>query len=109
MKTEGSGLLGSPIEIKGKTLDGKDFDWASYKGKVVLIACPKLVNAAQHTEKLAQIFAHNRPRSISVVRMEVPCCGGLRMMTERALSQAGVQSVVEELVVTIKGEVMVKR
>jgi len=79
------------------------------KGKIVLIACPKLDNAAQHTEKLAQIFAHNHPRSISVVRMEVPCCGGLRMMAERALSQAGVQSVVEELVVTIKGEVLAKR
>ncbi len=79
------------------------------KDKVVLIACPKLDNAPQHTEKLAQIFAHNHPRSISVVRMEVPCCGGLRMMVEQALTQAGVKSPVEELVVTIKGEVLVKR
>ena len=44
-------------------------------GRIALIACPKL-DGTDYSEKLAQVFAENRIRSITVTRMTVPCCGG---------------------------------
>ena len=48
------------------------------RGKVTLIGCPKL-DAVDYSEKLPQIIANNDIRSVTIVRMEVPCCGGLEM------------------------------
>ena len=58
------------------------------KGHVTLIGCPKL-DAIDYSEKLTEIFRNNDIRSISVVRMEVPCCGGLEMATRKALQNSG--------------------
>lgn len=57
-------------------------------GRVTLIACPKL-DAVNYAEKLSQIFALNDIKSVTLVRMEVPCCGGLVRMTEEALRLSG--------------------
>lgn len=46
------------------------------KGKITIIGCPKL-DDVDYTEKLQQIIANNDIQSVTVVRMEVPCCGGL--------------------------------
>lgn len=54
------------------------------KGRVVLIGCPKL-DAIDYTQKLTEIIAHNDLQSITVVRMEVPCCGGIEIAARRAL------------------------
>ena len=59
-------------------------------GKVVLIGCPKL-DGVNYAEKLAQIFAYNDIRSITVTRMTVPCCGGLPFAVQKALEAAGKQ------------------
>ncbi len=58
------------------------------KGKVTLIGCPKL-DGTDYSEKLTQIIALNDIKSVTVVRMEVPCCGGLQVMTETALKNSG--------------------
>ena len=57
-------------------------------GRVTLIACPKL-DGVNYAEKLSQIFALNSIKSITLLRMEVPCCGGLVRMTEEALKLSG--------------------
>lgn len=58
------------------------------KGKVALIGCPKL-DQVDYSEKLTQILAANDIQSVTVVRMEVPCCGGLEMAAKKALQDSG--------------------
>lgn len=58
------------------------------KGKVTVIGCPKL-DAVDYTEKLTAIIRDNEIRSVTVVRMEVPCCGGLQRAAENALRGSG--------------------
>ena len=58
------------------------------KNRVTLIGCPKL-DSVDYTEKLREIVARNEIRSVTVVRMEVPCCGGLEMAVKRALQESG--------------------
>ena len=57
-------------------------------GKVTLIGCPKL-DMVNYAEKLTQIFENSDIRSITVVRMTVPCCGGLPFAVKTALQNAG--------------------
>ncbi len=54
------------------------------KGKVTMIGCPKL-DEGDYTEKLTEIIKNNDIKSVTVVRMEVPCCGGLQRAAENAL------------------------
>ncbi len=56
--------------------------------KITLIGCPKL-DQVDYSEKLSQIIARNDLKSITIVRMEVPCCGGLEQAVKQALLQAG--------------------
>ena len=58
------------------------------KGKVTLIGCPKL-DAVDYSDKLTQIIANNDIQSVTIVRMEVPCCGGLEMAAKKALQASG--------------------
>ena len=58
------------------------------KGKVTVIGCPKL-DAVDYTEKLTAIIRDNDIRSVTIVRMEVPCCGGLQRAAENALRASG--------------------
>lgn len=58
------------------------------KGKVTLIGCPKL-DAVDYSEKLTQIITKNDIQSVIIVRMEVPCCGGLEMAAKKALQASG--------------------
>ena len=58
------------------------------RGKVTLIGCPKL-DAVDYSEKLTQIIANNDIRSVTIVRMEGPCCGGLEMAAKKALQESG--------------------
>lgn len=58
------------------------------KNKVTLIGCPKL-DAVDYTEKLSQIIMAHDVVSITVVRMEVPCCGGIERAVRQALEQSG--------------------
>ena len=58
------------------------------KGKVTLIGCPKL-DDVDYSEKLTEIIKSNEIQSVTIVRMEVPCCGGLQNAAIRALQNSG--------------------
>ena len=58
------------------------------KGKVTVIGCPKL-DAVDYSEKLTGIIRDNDIKSVTIVRMEVPCCGGLQRAAENALKASG--------------------
>ncbi|MBQ2911514.1 MAG: 4Fe-4S binding protein [Clostridia bacterium] len=55
---------------------------------ITLIGCPKL-DSVDYSEKLTEIIAQNDIRSVKIVRMEVPCCGGLENAVKRALMNSG--------------------
>ena len=58
------------------------------RGKVTIIGCPKL-DAVDYSEKLTAIIRDNDIKSVTIVRMEVPCCGGLQRAAENALRNSG--------------------
>ena len=58
------------------------------KGKIVLVGCPKL-DSIDYSEKLEEIIRSNNITVVTIVRMEVPCCGGLEMAVKKALQNSG--------------------
>lgn len=54
------------------------------RGKVTLVGCPKL-DGVDYSEKLTEIIRQNNIKSVTIARMEVPCCGGLQIAAEKAL------------------------
>ncbi len=58
------------------------------KGHITLVGCPKL-DSVDYSEKLTEIIRSNDIKSVTVVRMEVPCCGGLEHAAKTALQQSG--------------------
>jgi len=65
-----------------------DFHREFMRGRVTVVGCPKL-DAVDYSEKLAAIIAHNDIKSVTIVRMEVPCCGGLENAAKRAIQASG--------------------
>ena len=65
-----------------------DFHNRFIKGHVTLIGCPKLDNV-DYSEKLTEIIKNNDIQSVTIVRMEVPCCGGLEYAAKEALKNSG--------------------
>lgn len=65
-----------------------DFHARFMKDRITLVGCPKL-DSVDYAEKLTAILQQNDIRSISVVRMEVPCCGGLEIAVKKALQTSG--------------------
>lgn len=58
------------------------------KGRVTLIGCPKL-DSVDYSEKLTDIIKQNDISSVTIIRMEVPCCGGLELAAKKALQDSG--------------------
>lgn len=58
------------------------------KNRITLIGCPKL-DEGDYTDKLTQIIANNDIKSVTIVRMEVPCCGGIESAAKNALQASG--------------------
>ena len=58
------------------------------RGHITLVGCPKL-DSVDYSEKLTEILKKNHIRSITVVRMEVPCCGGIENAVKKALQASG--------------------
>lgn len=75
-----------------------EFQKQFVEDRVVLIGCPKL-DAVDYSEKLKEIISNNRIKSVIIVRMEVPCCGGIEMAAKRALQESG--KIIPWQVVTI--------
>lgn len=65
-----------------------DFHNKFIRNKIALIGCPKL-DDVDYTEKLTEIISQNQIKSLTIVRMEVPCCGGLQYAAQNALKASG--------------------
>jgi len=77
------------------------------KGKSIAIACPKLdSNKESYVQKLTSMIADTKINSLTVVMMEVPCCGGLLNMAQTARSNAGRNIPIKQAVVSLQGEVL---
>jgi NAD-dependent dihydropyrimidine dehydrogenase PreA subunit len=81
-----------------------DFHRDFLEGKVVLIGCPKLDDNTFYQEKLTELFRVSSIKSITVLRMEVPCCGGIVMAARQALAASGKDIPLHEVTITIGGE-----
>lgn len=75
------------------------------QGRVTLIGCPKL-DQTDYAEKLAEIFAANDIKSITVARMQVPCCGGLEQAVKRALQASGKAIPCKVRVISTDGRIL---
>lgn len=77
------------------------------KGKVMVTFCPKLDRTIEeYIDKLAVIFRDNDIKSVSVVQMEVPCCGGTLRIVQEALSRAQKVIPVEKYTISISGQII---
>ena len=68
------------------------------------MGCPKL-DAVDYSEKLTQIFGANSIRSVTVLRMEVPCCGGLERAVKTAVANSRKNIPVQVVTVTTDGKI----
>lgn len=75
------------------------------KGKITLIGCPKL-DQIDYSEKLTQIIAENNIKSVTVLRMEVPCCGGLENAAVKALKNSGKFLPWQVVTISIDGRIL---
>jgi len=76
------------------------------KGKALLIACPKLDDTAPYVAKLAAMISESRIKSLTIVRMEVPCCGGLLALARQAMAESGREIPIETVCVGIRGNLI---
>lgn len=76
-------------------------------GKATLIGCPKL-DSVDYSEKLTQIIAQNDIQSVTILRMEVPCCGGLEMAAKKALQQSGKFIPWQVVTLSVDGKILDK-
>ena len=75
------------------------------KGRITLVGCPKL-DSVDYSEKLTEIIRNNDIQSVTVVRMEVPCCGGLERATKMALQNSGKFIPWQVVTVSIDGRIL---
>ena len=80
-----------------------DFHQRLLRGKILAIGCPKFDDTGFFVDKLAQIFAENDIKSITIGYMEVPCCAGLLHLVNKALEVSGRQMPVSTAKVSIRG------
>ena len=74
-------------------------------GKVTMIGCPKL-DGINYEPKLTQILENNPIRSITLVRMQVPCCGGLSFAVKNAINSCGKPIPYQEIVIAPDGKIV---
>jgi len=82
-----------------------DFHKDYLAGKAVVIGCPKLDDNQFYLQKLTELFRNSSLKSITVMRMEVPCCGGIVMAARQALAACGKDIPFREVTVGIRGEI----
>lgn len=81
-----------------------DFHKDFLAGKAVVIGCPKLDDNQFYTQKLTELFRNSSIKSITVMKMEVPCCGGIAMAARQALAASGREIPYKEVTVGIRGD-----
>ena len=72
-------------------------------GKITLMGCPKL-DMVDYSEKLTELFTRNTIRSITLTRMEVPCCGGLEYAVKQAVAASGKDIPLKVVTIGINGD-----
>lgn len=82
-----------------------DFAKEIQKGKITLIGCPKL-DLVDYSEKLTAILEQNDVKSVTIIRMEVPCCGGIQNAAVTAMKKSGKFIPWQVLTVSVEGEVL---
>ncbi len=75
------------------------------RGKITLVGCPKL-DSVDYSEKLTEIVRGNDIRSITVLRMEVPCCGGIEMAVAKALTDSGKAIPTQVVTLSVDGRIL---
>ena len=75
------------------------------RGRVTLVGCPKL-DAVDYKDKLSLILENNDIRSVTLVRMEVPCCGGLEAALRNALKACGRDIPIKVVTISVQGEIL---
>lgn len=75
------------------------------RGRITLIGCPKL-DGVDYSEKLTEILTANDVKSVTVVRMEVPCCGGLEQAAKNALIRSGKFIPWQVVTVSVDGQIL---
>lgn len=75
------------------------------RGKITIIGCPKL-DGVDYSEKLTGIIRDNDIKNVTIVRMEVPCCGGLQYAAENALRASGKFIPWQVVTISIDGRIL---
>ena len=75
------------------------------KGKVTLIGCPKC-DGVDYSEKLTEIIGNHDIKSVTILRMEVPCCGGLETAVKKALQESGKFIPWQRITISIDGTIL---
>ena len=75
------------------------------RGRVTLIGCPKL-DSVDYAEKLTDILTENEIRSVTLTRMEVPCCGGLEYAARQAIERSGKDIPLRVVTISASGEIL---
>lgn len=93
------------------TADCVPFAYGNYhndflKGKAVVVGCPKLDDAMQYARKLEDIIKLNDLESITVLRMEVPCCSGIAQAAKIGRDKSSVNIPIKVVTISIEGEVL---
>ncbi|MBF0386566.1 MAG: 4Fe-4S binding protein [Candidatus Omnitrophica bacterium] len=84
-----------------------DFQQKFLKGRILAVFCPKLDEGLEeYIAKLAAILQGNNIRSVTILRMEVPCCGGTVSIVEEAVRRSGKGMVIKEFTISLRGEII---
>lgn len=82
-----------------------NFHYDFIRNHITLIGCPKL-DEGDYTEKLTQIIKNNNIKSVKIVRMEVPCCGGLEIAVKNAIRSSGKFLPWQVVTITTDGKIL---
>lgn len=74
-------------------------------GRTLVVGCPKLDDNRFYQEKLTELFRSSAIRSVTIARMEVPCCGGIVMAARQALAAAGKDIPLREVIIGVDGTI----
>jgi hypothetical protein len=75
------------------------------QGKITLVGCPKL-DDVDYSEKLTEIIRQNSIKNVTIIRMEVPCCGGLEQAVKTALMNSGKMIPWQVVTISTEGEIL---
>lgn len=75
------------------------------KGRAVVMGCPKLDDNQFYQQKLTELFTKSEIKSVTVLKMEVPCCGGIAVAARQAIAACGKQIPCNEVTIGIHGEI----